>query len=248
MSTYKPAIDLLKDKHILITGAGDGIGAAVAKECARHGATVILLGRSQEKLEQVYDDIEQAGYAQPAIYPLDLNTAVHADYVLLHKTLMTEFGHLDGLLHNAAVLGNLSPLEHYDMRIWRQVMHINLTAPMILTKVCLPLLRAAEDASVIFTGANVGFRGQAYWGAYSISKAGINNMAEILAEELEVNTSIRVNVIDPGTVNTKIHSQAYPGDNDHPTAEPEDVTAVYLYLMGADSSGVTGERFHAQDF
>ena len=248
MSTYNPSIDLLKDKNILVTGAGDGIGAAVAKEYARHGATVILLGRSQEKLEQVYDDIEQSGYAQPAIYPLDLNTAVHTDYIQLSKTLHAEFGHLDGLLHNAAVLGNLSPLEHYDLRIWRQVMHVNLTAPMILTKVCLPLLRAAEDASVVFTSANVGFRGQAYWGAYSISKAGINNMAEILAEELEVNTNIRVNVIDPGTVSTKMHVQAYPGDNDLHAASTDSITPVYVYLMGVDSSGVTGERFHAQDF
>ena len=248
MSTYNPAIDILKNKNILVTGAGDGIGAAVAKEYARHGATVILMGRSQEKLEHIYDEIEQAGYAQPAIYPLDLNTAVHGDYVLLSKTLSTEFGRLDGLLHNAAVLGNLSPLEHYDLRIWRQVMHVNLTAPMILTKVCLPLLRAAEDASIVFTSANVGFRGQAYWGAYSVSKAGINNMAEILAEELEVNTSIRVNVIDPGIVKTKLHTQAYPGDNDLQAAQPESITPVYVYLMGADSSGVTGERFHAQDF
>jgi len=248
MSTYNPSIDILKGKNILVTGAGDGIGAAVAKEYARHGATVILLGRSQEKLEQIYDEIEQAGYAQPAIYPLDLNTAVHADYLLLSKTLTSEFGCLDGLLHNAAVLGNLSPLEHYDLRIWRQVIHVNLTAPMILTKVCLPLLRAAEDASVVFTSANVGFRGQAYWGAYSISKAGINNMAEILAEELEVNTSIRVNVIDPGTVKTKMHTQAYPGDNDLHAVEAEKITPVYVYLMAPDSSGVTGERFHAQDF
>jgi len=248
MSTYSPAIDILKGKNILVTGAGDGIGAAVSKEFARHGATVILLGRSQEKLELVYDEIEQAGYAQPAIYPLDLNTAVQADYLLLSKTLTAEFGHLDGLLHNAAVLGNLSPLEHYDLRIWRQVMHVNLTAPMILTKVCLPLLREAEDASVVFTSANVGFRGQAYWGAYSVSKAGIINMAEILAEELEVNTNIRVNVIDPSTVATKMHTQAYPGDNDLTAATPESITAVYVYLMGSDSSGVTGERFHAQDF
>lgn len=248
MATYNPALDLLEGKNILVTGAGDGIGAAVSKDLARHGATVILLGRSQEKLEQIYDEIEQAGYAQPAIYPLDLNTATHNDYVLLGKTLSSEFGHLDGLLQNAGVLGNLSPLEHYDLRIWRQVMHINLTAPLILTKVCLPLLKKAEDASIIFTSANVGFRGQAYWGAYSVSKAGINNLAEILAEELEVNTSIRVNVIDPGTVKTKMHSQAYPGDNDIQAADPDNITAVYVYLMGPDSSGVTGERFHAQDF
>ena len=248
MTTYIPAPDLLKDKVIMVTGAGDGIGAAVARDFAKFGATVILLGKSQKKLEDVYDTIEQAGYPQPAIYPLDFQSATHKDYIVLAKTLKAEFGHLDGLLHNAAILGNLSPLEHYDLKIWRQVLHVNLTAPLVLTKVCLPLLRASDDASIVITSANVGFRGQAYWGAYAVSKAGLNNFAEILAEELEVNTSIRVNVIDPGSVNTRMHSQAYPGDSTKDIPSPEDITAVFLYLMGADSSGVTGERFHAQEF
>lgn len=232
----------------MITGAGDGVGAAVSQDFAKYGATVILVGKSQGKLEHVYDAIEHQGYPQPAIYPMDFLTATHKDYLAMAKTLTDEFGRLDGLLHNAAMLGNLAPLEHYDLRLWHDTLHVNLSAPYVLTKVCLPLLRASDEASVIMTSANVGFRGQAYWGAYAVSKAGLNNVAEILAEELEVNTNIRVNIIDPGTVKTAMHNQAYPGDPANGVALPTEITSIYLYLMGADSSGVTGERFHAQEF
>ncbi|MFV2057325.1 MAG: YciK family oxidoreductase [Thiohalomonadales bacterium] len=248
MSEYKPKSNLLDNHIIMVTGAGDGIGAAVAMELAAYGATVVLLGRTQKKLEAVYDRIEKAGYPQPAIYPLEMQTAIQKDYTILAKTLLKEFGRLDGILHNAAVLGTLTPLEHFDLRLWNHILHVNLTAPLLLTNACLPLLKKANSASIIFTTANVGFKGQAYWGAYAISKAGCSNLAEIMAEELEVNTNIRVNSIDPGTVKTRMHSLAYPGDNATNIPLPGDITTVYLYLLGSDSEGVTGERFHAQEF
>ena len=248
MSKYKPKANLLDDHNIMVTGAGDGIGAAVAKELASYGATVILLGRTQKKLEAVYDEIEKAGYPQPAIYPLEMQTATQKDYDILAKTLLKEFGRLDGILHNAAVLGTLTPLEHFDLRLWNHILHVNLTAPLLLTNACLPLLKKAKSASIVFTTANVGFKGQAYWGAYAISKAGCSNLADIMAEELEVNTNIRVNTIDPGTVRTRMHSLAYPGDDGANLPGPKDITTVYLYLLGPDSEGVTGERFHAQEF
>ena len=248
MSEYKPRANILENHIIMVTGAGDGIGAAVAMELAAHGATVVLLGRTQKKLEAVYDRIEKAGYPQPAIYPLEMQTAIQKDYTILAKTLLKEFGRLDGILHNAAVLGTLTPLEHFDLRLWNHILHVNLTAPLLLTNACLPLLKKAKSASIIFTTANVGFKGQAYWGAYAISKAGCSNLADIMAEELEVNTNIRVNSIDPGTVKTRMHSLAYPGDNDEKLPLPNEITTVYLYLLGPDSEGVTGERFHAQEF
>ena len=171
MQEYHPKANLLKDRVILITGAGDGIGAAVAQEYAKYGATVILLCRTQKKLEKVYDLIEQAGYPQPAIYPLELQLATPKDYKILAATIHKEFGRLDGLLHNAAVLGTLTPIEHYDNRLWAHVLHVNLNAPFMLTKACLPILKKAKEASIIFTSANVGYKGQAYWGAYAVSKA-----------------------------------------------------------------------------
>jgi NAD(P)-dependent dehydrogenase (short-subunit alcohol dehydrogenase family) len=243
MQEYFPPKDLLKDRVILVTGAGDGIGAAVAQDYAKYGATVILLGRTQKKLEKVYDLIEQAGYPQPAIYPLELQLATPKEYKILAATIHKEFGRLDGLLHNAAVLGTLTPIEHYDNRLWAHVLHVNLNAPFMLTKACLPLLKKAKEASIIFTSANVGYKGQAYWGAYAVSKAATENLMEILSEELEVNTNIRVNSVDPGRIRTRMNALAYPGDDPSTIPAPKDITAVYLYLMGPDSAGVTGERF-----
>ncbi|WP_455201355.1 YciK family oxidoreductase [Kaarinaea lacus] len=243
MQEYHPQAGLLKDRVILVTGAGDGIGAAVAQDYAKYGATVILLGRTQKKLEKVYDLIEQAGYPQPAIYPLELQLATPKDYKILAATINKEFGRLDGLLHNAAVLGTLTPIEHYDNRLWAHVLHVNLNAPFMLTKACLPLLKKAQEASIIFTSANVGYKGQAYWGAYAVSKAATENLMEILSEELEVNTNVRVNSVDPGRVRTRMNALAYPGDDPSNVPLPKEVTPVYLYLMGPDSGGVTGERF-----
>jgi len=243
MQVYHPTSDLLKDRVILVTGAGDGIGAAVAQDYAKFGATVILLGRTQKKLEKVYDLIEDAGYPQPAIYPMELQLSTPKDYKILAATVQKEFGRLDGLVHNAAVLGTLTPIEHYDNRLWAHVLHVNLNAPFMMTKACLPLLKQAKEASIIFTSANVGYKGQAYWGAYAVSKAATENLMEILSEELEVNTNIRVNSVDPGRVRTRMNALAYPGDDPNNLPSPKDITAVYLYLMGPDSSGVTGERF-----
>ena len=246
MTQYVAEPDLLKDRVIMVTGAGDGIGAAVSYAYAAHGATLILLGRTQKKLENVYDSIIDAGYPQPAIYPLELTTARSEDYMILADTIKQEFGRLDGLLHNAAVLGTLTPIEHYDIRLWTHILRVNLSAPFMLTKECLPLLKKSDEASIIFTSANVGFKGQAYWGAYAVSKAASDNFMEILAEELEVNTNIRVNSVDPGPVRTRMHALAYPGDNSISVPAPEDITNIYLYLMGHESAGVTGERFNAQ--
>ena len=246
MHNYKPAPDLLKDRVILVTGAGDGIGAAAAKAFAAHGATVVLLGRSARKLEKVYDDIERSGAPQPAIAPLNLEKAVPEQYLELATMLEKEFGRLDGLLHNAALLGTLTPLEQYDLKQWAQLMQVNLHAPYLLTRAMLPLLKNSQDASVLFTSSGVGRKGRAYWGAYAITKAADENMMEIWADELETNTSIRVNSIDPGAVRTAMRAKAYPGEDPNTLPRPEEVLSVYLYLLGPDSRGTTGQRTSAQ--
>ncbi|GAB4294552.1 MAG: YciK family oxidoreductase [Thiohalomonadaceae bacterium] len=246
MHNYKPAPDLLKDRVILVTGAGDGIGAAAAKAFAAHGATVILLGRSARKLEKVYDDIEQSGGPQPALVPLNLEKAVPEQYLELATMVEKEFGRLDGLLHNAALLGTLTPLAQYDLKQWAQLMQVNLHAPYLLTRAMLPLLKNSKDASVLFTSSGVGRKGRAYWGAYAITKAACDNMMEIWADELETNTSIRVNSIDPGAVRTAMRAKAYPGEDPNNLPRPEEIMSVYLYLMGPDSRGTTGQRTSAQ--
>lgn len=243
---YQASPDLLKDRIILVTGAGDGIGAAAAKSFAAHGATVILLGRTTRKLEAIYDLIEEAGHPQPAIYPMNLEGAAPKDYLDLANTIEKEFGRLDGLLHNASLLGALTPLGQYDLEMWGKVMQVNLNAPYMLTRACLELLNKSEDASVVFTSSSVGRKGRAYWGAYGISKAGVENMMQIWADELEANTPVRVNSINPGATRTSMRSRAYPGEDPNKLPKPDEIMAAYLYLMGPDSKGVTGEQFDAQ--
>lgn len=248
MSDYTPPTDLLANRIILITGAGDGIGKAAAQSCAAHGATVILLGRTIPKLEAVYDAIEQAGHPQAAIYPMNLEGATPKDYLDLAATIDREFGRLDGLLHNAAILGSVSPMNHQDVDLWFKVMQVNLNAPFLLTRACLGLLMKSEDASIIFTSDKVGRSGRAYWGAYGVSKFGIEGMSQILAQELETNTKVRVNSIDPGAVRTRMRSIAYPGENALANPPPESIMPAYLYLLGADSRGINGQQFSAQEF
>lgn len=244
--TYQATPGLLKDRIILVTGAGDGIGAAAAKACAAHGATVILLGRTTRKLEKVYDEIEAAGDPKAAIYPMNLEGAAPKDYVDMAQTIENEFGRLDGLLHNASLLGTLTPLGQYNLEQWGKVMQVNLNAPYLLTCACLELLKKSDDASLLFTSSSVGRKGRAYWGAYGISKAAIENMMQTWADELESNTNIRVNSINPGATRTAMRAKAYPGEDPAVNPYPADIMNAYLYLLGPDSKGVTGQQFDAQ--
>jgi NAD(P)-dependent dehydrogenase (short-subunit alcohol dehydrogenase family) len=247
MKDYTPPPDLLKNRIILVTGAGDGIGRVVATTFAKHGATVILLGKTTRKLEIVYDTIEKAGYPQPAIYPMNLEGASPKDYEDLAETLEKEFGHLDGLLHNAALLGSLTPLEHYDISLWYKLIQVNLNAPFQLTQACLGLMKQADSASIIFTSDSVGRKAKAYWGAYAVSKFAVEGMMQILADELETNTKIRVNSINPGPLRTNLRANAFPGENPANLPTPEIVMPLYLYLMGSDSHAVNGQSINAQE-
>ena len=247
MKDYQPAPDLLQDRVILVTGAGIGIGRTVVRCLAGHGATVVLLDRATRTLEQVYDEIEQAGGPQPAIYPMNLEGATPKDYADLAHVLDTEFGRLDGLLHNAALFEGLTPIANYDIELWYRILQVNLNAPFLLTQAVLGLLNRSTDASVVFTTDRVGDEGQAYWGAYAVAKGGAQTLMKLLASELETNTPIRVNSLDPGRVRTELSLRAYPGRDPAEWAKPEDILAVYLYLLGPDSRGVTGQTFHAQN-
>ena len=243
---YQPATDLLQDRIILVTGAGDGIGATAARTFAAHGATVILLGRTVPKLEAVYDEITSAGHPQPAIYPMDLEGATYDQYEDLAATLEQEFGRLDGLLHNAAILGARMMVEQYDLKLWARVMHINLTAPFLLSRACLPLLRKSADARVVFTSNSIAQHGRAYWGAYGVSKAGADNLMQIMADELEANTDVRINSIDPGVVATRLRRLAFPAEDASTLPTADSVMPAYLYLFGPDSKNETGQIFLAQ--
>ncbi|MCP5424736.1 MAG: YciK family oxidoreductase [Gammaproteobacteria bacterium] len=247
MHDYHPSSDLLKDRVILVTGAGAGIGRAAARCFAAHGATLILLGRTIRKLEQVYDEIETAGGPQAAIYPMNLEGAAPKDYAELAQVLENEFGRLDGLLHNAAILEGLTPIVHYSLETWYRVLQVDLNAPFLLTQAVLGLLQRSPDASVVFSGDVVGDEGRAYWGAYAVAKGGLQTLMKLLANELKANTSVRVNSIDPGKIRTQLRLQAYPAADPAEWADPETIMSAYLYLMGPDSRGVTGNCIKAQD-
>ncbi len=247
MHEYPPSSNLLQDRVILVTGAGGGIGHAVSRACAAHGATVVLLGPIQRELEEVYDEIVEAGGPTPALFVMNLEKADETEFEGLAVTLGQEFQRLDGLLHNAAILPFLSRFDDFELPAWEQVMRVNLTAPYLLTRACLPLLRESGDASLVFTSDEVGRKGKAYWNAYGVSKFGIEGMMQIMADELEANTNIRVNSIDPGPVRTNLRAKVYPGIDPATWPEPETVTGTYLYLLGPDSKGITGQAISAQD-
>lgn len=245
MKDYLAKENLLKGRVILVTGAGGAIGSAAAKCFAAHGATVILHGKNQQKIERIYDEIEAAGGPKPALYPLDLELAGPEQYAQMVEIIDKEFGVLDGLLHNAGFLKSLTQIEHHDAGLWQKIMQINLNAPFMLSQACLPLLKKSKDASVIFTSSRVAQQGRAYWGAYAASKAGQDNLMQTLADELETNTNIRVNSIDPGAVRTAMRARAYPGENPNTLPYATDIMASYLYLVGPDSKGETGKIFTA---
>ncbi|WP_020209497.1 YciK family oxidoreductase [Gilvimarinus chinensis] len=242
---YKPRQNLLQNKIILVTGAGGGIGRTAAITFAQYGATVVLTGRTLQKLETVYDEIEAAGLPQPAIYPINFEGAKESDFTEMCNILEAEFGQLDGILHNASELGDRMPLRDYACDTWSRVMQVNVNAPFMLSQALLPLLLRASHASIVFTGSSVGRQGRAYWGAYAASKAAQENLMQTLADEL-ADDEIHVNSINPGATRTQMRAAAYPAEDPSTLKTPEDLMPLYLYLIGEDSQNITGQRFNAQ--
>lgn len=246
MFDYNAIPNLLANRVILVTGAGRGIGAAAARSFAAHGATVLLLGKNEAQLNEIYDQIEAAGHPQAAVIPFNLETALSHQYDELAAIVEREFGRLDGLLHNAAILGPRTPLEQLSGDHFMRVMQVNLHAPFLLTHTLLPLLKLSQDASIIFTSSGVGRKGRAYWGAYAVSKFGNEGLMQVLADELDGQAHIRANSVNPGATRTGMRAQAYPGEAPDTVTAPETIMPVYLYLMGPDSRSTNGQALDAQ--
>lgn len=241
MKNYQAPSDLLKDRVILVTGAGQGLGREAALAYAAHGATVILHGRDVPKLEQVYDEIEAAGHAQAAIIPLDLNAADDKAYEGLAGSIGMQLKRLDGILHNAAMFYSASPLELQTMEQWLTLMRVNLIAPFALTRACLPLLKQSPSASVILTGESHGHHPAAYWGGYAVSKAGVEPLTQIWTQEWEIlYPNMRINTLIPGPVASPKRRRTHPGEDPDTLPQMPDLMPAYLYLMGADSADVKG--------
>ncbi len=237
---YDPPEDLLKGRVILVTGAGQGLGRTAALTFADHGATVILHGRNVGKLEAVYDEIEGKGGAQPAIFPLDLEKAEDKDFAAIAQAIKLQLGRLDGIVHNAALLFTLTPLELQTLDQWQALLRVNLIAPFALTRACLPLLKASPDASVIMTSETHGHAPAAYWGGGAVAKAGGEALVKIAAQEWEAFPNLRVNTLVPGPVHTPQRTRTHPGEIKQELAQPADLMPCYLYLIGPDSRGFSG--------
>lgn len=238
---FKPTAHCLEGKTILVTGAGDGIGRVAALTYARYGATVLLLGRTSSKLEAVYDEIEASGGKQPAMLPMDLNTATYAEMQQLEGLINKEVGELDGILHNAGLLGALTPLEMYDVDTFAKVMNVNFTATFMLTQALLPLLKDAPHGSIVFTSSSVGTEPRAFWGAYALSKQGLEGMSDIFTQETRNTTNLRFNCINPGGTRTNMRAHAFPGENPMSLKTPDDIMPGYICLMSDASSSVRGQ-------
>lgn len=233
--------DSLQGRVILVTGAGSGLGREAALAYAGHGATVALLGRNEKKLEAVYDEIIAAGGAEPAMFPFDLNAADDSGFERLAGTIAYHLKRLDGILHNAAAFFSLTPLHLETLEQWNTLLKVNLAAPFALTRACLPLLREAPDASVIFTGETHGHRPAAYWGGYAVSKSGLEALTAVLSEELEQTPHIRINTLIPGPVNSPLRRKTHPGELPEQLPQMHDLIPWYLWLMGPDSREVRGQ-------
>ena len=244
--SFVPSSNCLDGKTILVTGAGDGIGRVAALTYARYGATVLLLGRTSSKLEYVYDEIESLGGKQPAMLPMNLEGATYAEMQQLEGLINKEVGQLDGILHNAGVLGQLTPLEMYDVDTFAQVMKVNFTATFMLTQALLPLLKDADHGSIVFTSSTVGTHPRAFWGAYALSKQAVEGMSDIFTQETQNTTNLRFNCVNPGGTRTNMRAHAYPGENPMSLKTPEDIMAGYVCLMSDESIGVRGQVIELQ--
>lgn len=238
---HEAATNSLKDRVILVTGAGTGLGRAAALAYAAHGATVALLGRNERNLTQTYDVIVAAGGAEPALFPFDLSTADDGGFERLAEALVFHLKRLDGILHNAAAFYSLTTLEYQSLEQWQTLMRVNLIAPHALTRACMPWLKEAPDASVIFTGETHGHTPAAYWGGFAISKAGLEDLTRIWSAELENLPHIRINTLIPGPVRSPFRVRTHPAENLATLPNPQDLMPWYLWLMGPDSRETRGQ-------
>lgn len=242
---YQPKQDLLQNRIILVTGASDGIGREAALTYARYGATVILLGRNEEKLRRVAQHIADEQHVQPQWFTLDLLTCTAEECRQVADRIAAHYTRLDGVLHNAGLLGEIGPMSEQDPQIWQDVMQVNVNATFMLTQALLPLLLKSDAGSLVFTSSSVGRQGRANWGAYATSKFATEGMMQVLADEYQ-NRSLRVNCINPGGTRTGMRASAFPTEDPQKLKTPADIMPLYLWLMGDDSRRKTGMTFDAQ--
>jgi len=236
----------LRDRVVLITGASGGLGRALSLACAARGATTVLHGRNVRKLETLYDEIVAAGHPEPIILPLDLATAKAEDFANVASALQGQAGRIDALVHTAVMLGSLGPIEHQAFDAWLATLRVDLLAPFGLTRALMPQLRAAQDASVVFTLDTRGQEPKAYWGGYAVAKAGLSALLAILADEWEGDANLRINGVVPGPMRSPLRAQTHPGGDMADLPPPEALVPLYLYLVDGQPKTESGGVVDAQ--
>jgi NAD(P)-dependent dehydrogenase (short-subunit alcohol dehydrogenase family) len=241
-----PPIGSLSDRVVLVTGATGGLGSPLARACAAQGAVVILHGRVVRKLEALYDEILAAGHPEPVILPLDLAKAGADDFGNVATALQGQLGRLDGIVHTAALLGALGPMEHQSFDSWLSLLRVNVAAPMGLTRALVPLLDASTDASVVFTLDNRGESPRAYWGGYAVTKAAVSALARELADEWENRAHMRINAVVPGPINSPLRGKSHPGEDKSVLPMADVLVPLYLHLLAGQSKADSGQLVDAQ--
>jgi len=239
LNTYTPESNLLSGKYIIITGATDGIGKALATSCSQLGAELLLLAKDDKKLTSLAQTLS-TDTVEHQTYPLDFSIAGESDYIAFAEFLYEQNKPIDSLVLNAGHLEALQNLRNFELELWLRTITINQHAPFMIAKCCIPLLEASPDPSIVFSTHDCK---KAYWGAYGVAKSAQLGMMKILANELDGDRAIRVNGVDPSPVRTKLRLTNFPGINPENFAAPEDVIAPYLYFIGPDSQGTTGTNY-----
>ena len=246
MDNFRPLKNCLENKTILLTGSGSGIGRTAAVTLAKYGAQLVLISKDLHKLESLHEEIVSQGLKEPLIHSMDFENAEEEEYQQIKVAIKDRFERLDGLINNAGILGEKKSLEQYNYSVWKKVMTINLESSFLLTKTLLSLLNHSGLSSIIFTSSGVGKKGRAYWGAYAVSKFATEGMMEVLADELENTSNIRVNSVNPGPIRTRMRETAYPAEDPNTNPLPETIMDLYIYLMSDDSEEIHGQSINAQ--
>lgn len=235
-------LNLLKNKNILITGASNGIGKSLSENLSKYGANVIMLSRNENALDAIYDSLKQKYKTDPCILKCDLENIDDEKSQEIANIISKNYQNLDSIIHNAAILEKMSDIESFDLQTWNKVMRVNLTSAFVLSKYLIPLMKSSTTPRIIFTTSSVGKKGKAFWGAYSVSKAGVNALSDILSDELESISNIKVFNFDPKATKTNMRAMAYPAEDPSAIKNPDQLINYYLWMLSEKSSSAI-ERY-----
>ena len=235
-------LNLLKNKNILITGASNGIGKSLSENLSKYGANVIMLSRNENSLDAIYDSLKKKYQTNPCILKCDLENIDDEKSQEIANIISKNYQNLDSIIHNAAILEKMSDIESFDLQTWDKVMRVNLTSSFVLSKYLIPLMKSSTTPRIIFTTSSVGKKGKAFWGAYSVSKAGVNALSDILSDELESISNIKVFNFDPKATKTNMRAMAYPAEDPSANKNPDQLINYYLWMLSEKSSSAI-ERY-----